>query len=120
MLALKMTDLEAICDVAYSISIICNSINDKVRQHKRDQAALLFLAATQISQDLNQQSVLVIKDTKQLVEKEIKKIEMIDFKLRDLVQSVISDQVPKIQVVKTNLKPASGSIATRTKTKAIF
>ena len=35
-LALEMTDLEAISEISFCISQICNTVNDNIRLYKRD------------------------------------------------------------------------------------
>jgi hypothetical protein len=38
-LGLELTDLKVIREAAFSMSVVCNTVNDKVRLHKRDIAA---------------------------------------------------------------------------------
>lgn len=38
-MGLDLTDLKVIREAAYSLSVVCNTVNDKVRLHKRDIAA---------------------------------------------------------------------------------
>ena len=43
-LALELTDLLKIQECAYIIADLSNTVNDKIRLHKRDQASQLYLA----------------------------------------------------------------------------
>ncbi len=75
-IALELTDLDAIRELAYNISLLSSQFNDKVKQYKRDQSALLYLATENL---ITEWSVYtfgeVSRDMKILVEKELFKID---------------------------------------------
>lgn len=43
-LALEMTDLRCLQEIAFTIAQLCNTVNDKTRSIKRDNASLLYIA----------------------------------------------------------------------------
>lgn len=85
-IALELTDLDAIRELAYNISLLSNQFNDKVKQYKRDQAAMLYLATENLITEWSVSTFgEVSRDLKVLVERELFKIDQVDRKLSELV-----------------------------------
>lgn len=77
-----MTDLQRIKEISFLVAQLSNTVNDKTRIAKRDHAAQLYIAASNIIDTCLPQEYCY--DSRDLLDREIKRIELIDLKLREL------------------------------------
>jgi len=77
-----MTDLQRIQEISFLVAQLSNTVNDKTRLAKRDHAAQLYIAASNLVDTSLPRECCY--DARDFLDREIKRIELIDLNLREL------------------------------------